>query len=368
VTNELLIDAIVRQTTVLIAQLATANGVRTPIADLAEQVFAELVRELERQGVSRKVAADMFGMALRTFRWRVQRLSESRTVADRSLWEAVHAYVGEHEVVLQSEVLRRFHRDDEELVRGVLHDLVESGLVFRTGKGAGARFRSARGSDLAHDDDAARGEATDALIAAIVYRFGPLDRAGVRRAVNVPDSVLEPSVARLVSSGQVVQLETDIGKLLRAPDLVRPIGTPAGWEAAVFDHFQALVGTICAKLRLDPDGPARGDVIGGSTYTFEVWRGHPHEHEAMGELAALRQRLSALRTKIAAANEGRPIPERRVQVVVYCGQNVIEVGDEEESGSRSPAVGGAPRSTHGRAREARWIPGSTRARRRRIHH
>jgi hypothetical protein len=54
VTTELLIDAIVRQTTVFIAQLATAGGVRTPIADVAEQVFLELVRELERQGVSQK--------------------------------------------------------------------------------------------------------------------------------------------------------------------------------------------------------------------------------------------------------------------------------------------------------------------------
>ena len=53
--------------------------------------------------------------------------------------------------------------------------------------------------------------------------------------------------------------------------------------------------------------------------------------EALGALAALRQRLSALRTKIAAANVGRPVPERRSQVIVYCGQNVIEVGDEEES-------------------------------------
>jgi hypothetical protein len=118
VTTELLIDAIVRQTTVFIAQLATAGGARTPIADVAEQVFLELVRELERQGVSRKVTADMFGMALRTFRRRIQRLSESHTVSNRSLWEAIHAFITEREVVTQSEVLRHFHRDDEELARG----------------------------------------------------------------------------------------------------------------------------------------------------------------------------------------------------------------------------------------------------------
>jgi hypothetical protein len=88
-----LIDAIVRQTTVLIAQLATSGGVRAPLAQVANQVFLELVRELERQGVSRKVSADMFGMGLRTYLRKIQRLSESSTERGRSLWEAVLDYL-----------------------------------------------------------------------------------------------------------------------------------------------------------------------------------------------------------------------------------------------------------------------------------
>jgi hypothetical protein len=331
VTNEVLIDAIVRQTTVLIAQLATANGTRTPLADVAEQVFAELVRELDRQGVSRKVAADMFGMALRTFRRRVQRLSESRTVANRSLWEAVHAHIGEHDVVFQSEVLRKFHRDDEELVRGALNDLVESGLVFRSGKGTSAQYRSARGSDLVRQDEQSQRESIDAMLAAFVYRFGPVDRAGLARAASFPESVLHAGVERLVSSGQVVELEGPDGKLLRAPDLVRPLGTSIGWEAAVFDHYQALVATVCAKLRDAAEGATKSDVIGGSTYTLEIWAGHPQETEALGELSALRERLSALREKVAQTNERIAVPERRTRVVLYFGQNVIETGDEEEA-------------------------------------
>ena len=42
-----LIDSIVRQVTVLIAQLATAGGVRAPVAHIANQVFVQLARELE---------------------------------------------------------------------------------------------------------------------------------------------------------------------------------------------------------------------------------------------------------------------------------------------------------------------------------
>lgn len=61
----LLIDAIVRQTMVLVAQLATSGGLRAPLAHVASQAFLELARELESQGVGRKVSADMFGMACR---------------------------------------------------------------------------------------------------------------------------------------------------------------------------------------------------------------------------------------------------------------------------------------------------------------
>jgi hypothetical protein len=70
-----LIDGIVRQTTVLIAQLSTAGGVRSPLAHVADQVFVSLAREIESQGVGRKVAADMFGLALRTYQKKIQRLT-----------------------------------------------------------------------------------------------------------------------------------------------------------------------------------------------------------------------------------------------------------------------------------------------------
>jgi hypothetical protein len=82
---KLLIDAIVQQTTVLIAQLSTAAGVRAPLSHVADQVFLELSRELEAQGLGRKVVADMFGMALRGYQKRVQRLTESVTFRDRTV-------------------------------------------------------------------------------------------------------------------------------------------------------------------------------------------------------------------------------------------------------------------------------------------
>ena len=44
--TQLLIDAIVQQTMVFIAQLATAGGVRAPLVHVASQVFLDLTGEL----------------------------------------------------------------------------------------------------------------------------------------------------------------------------------------------------------------------------------------------------------------------------------------------------------------------------------
>jgi hypothetical protein len=82
-----LIDGIVRQTTVLIAQLSTVSGIRAPLSRVADQVFLSLARELEAQGVGRKVAADMFGLALRSYQLKITRLAQSTSEPERTLWD-----------------------------------------------------------------------------------------------------------------------------------------------------------------------------------------------------------------------------------------------------------------------------------------
>src|SRR5688572_28004473 len=88
-SRTLLIDSIVRQTTVLIASLATTAGHRSSLAHVANQVLGNLDLELKAQGLGNKVIADMFGMALRTYHDRVARLAESQSEVGRSLWDAV---------------------------------------------------------------------------------------------------------------------------------------------------------------------------------------------------------------------------------------------------------------------------------------
>jgi hypothetical protein len=325
-TIELLIHAIVRQTTILIAQLATSRGVRAPLAHIANQVFMDLVRELERQGVSRKVSADMFGVGLRTYRRKIQRLNESSTERGRSLWEVVLEYVKAGGMVTRLDVLTRFSRDEEAQVRAVLHDLGESHLIFSSGKGSSTSYRAASDDELAVLRRRQGGEGADELLVALMYREGALTAAEIADKAQGELESIEATLMRLVAAGLIERLEHEGVCRYRASALVIPLGAPVGWEAAVFDHFKALVTTILS--RLSEERTALGDSIGGSTYTIDVWPGHPLAEEVYGTLSRFRSLLGDLRARAAELNGPGEVPEQHTRVVIYVGQSLINEGVE----------------------------------------
>lgn len=319
-TIELLIHAIVRQTTILIGQLATSGGTRAPLAQVANQVFLDLVRELERQGVSRKVSADMFGMGLRTYQRKIQRLTESSTDRGRSLWVAVLDFVASRGSVRRSDVLLHFAGDDETQVRSVLYDLCESGLITVSGTGMGVEYHATPEEKLAELRRTRRNEGLDELLWAMIYREGPLTRDALADPM-LGDAELDAALQRLIAAGRVEYVEADC--TYRASTLVVPLGSPSGWEAAVFDHFKALVNTITCRLREMRSAPHLADRIGGSTYTLEVWPGHPLEEKAYGTLSRLRSMLGELRREVEEYNATHPTPASYTRVVLYAGQCLI---------------------------------------------
>jgi hypothetical protein len=316
---QLLVDAIVRQTTVLIAQLATSRGLRAPLAHLANQVFFDLTRELEAQGVSRKVSADMFGMALRAYLKKIQRLGESSTDRGRSLWEAVYAFLRSREIVGRDAVIQRFAQDDEALVRGVLHDLCETGLVFSTA--SGRTYRAATDDELGqlgpHSPDQ-----IDDLVWAIIYNEGPITRVDLARLGGVNAAALDGALGRLVEASRV-ECAPGAPARYRARVFYVPVGAETGWEAAVFDHYHAVVKTICTKLQTQPRA-TEDDFVGGSTYALIVWEGHGLESEALSFLGRFRAELRALRARVVDYNKTHERPTRRKRVIIYGGQCVTE--------------------------------------------
>jgi hypothetical protein len=150
-TREFSIEALVRHTMIDVARLATSDGARVSLARISEQVFLELTSELERQGVTKNVVADMFGMSLRTFHRRVQQVRREHAER-RTVREAVLEFVTASEPVSAHSVQQSFLRHAGELVSGALNDLVHAGLVSRSGWGENAVYRRVARADVAGDE------------------------------------------------------------------------------------------------------------------------------------------------------------------------------------------------------------------------
>jgi hypothetical protein len=328
VNVNLLIDAIVRQTTVLIAQLATTAGARAPLAHTANRVFLDLTRELKQQGLGSKVISDMFGLTLRAYHAKVARLSESGTERGRSLWEAILGFVQDKGSVSHLDVLRRFSGDEERVVRSVLRDLVETGMLYRSGRGDFASYRAANLHDAAAQVDPT--EHVASLVWIVVYRHGPLSAEALGERLPVEKTDLGSALERLVADGRVVKQQQGDTVSYSTDGCVIPLGSMVGWEAAVFDHYQALVIALCTKLRLGRSRAAVNDWIGGSTYSAVVWEGHPLRDEVTGLLRETRARASELRTRVEAYNVNHVAPASGDEkVLFYVGQAVLGLDEQD---------------------------------------
>lgn len=126
---------------VLVAQLATAGGGRVRLGHVGDQVFMALSNELQRQGLTKKVIADMFGMSLRTYHRRVHEVRERRLELPRTVWEAVLELIRSAEPISGHAVRSQLFNYDGELVSGALNDLTKTGLVGRSGWGEHAVYR-----------------------------------------------------------------------------------------------------------------------------------------------------------------------------------------------------------------------------------
>jgi hypothetical protein len=88
---------------------------------------------------------------------------------------------------------------------------------------------------------------------------------------------------------------------------------------------------LVAKLNLGTRAASLNDVIGGSTFGFEVWQGHPHYAEVRGLLQSFRQQCRELRERVGTYNESTPAPAHRERVISYVGQNILDDLSEEHT-------------------------------------
>ena len=319
--TKLLIDAIVHQTTVLIAQLSTASGIRAPLAHVADQVFLELSREIEAQGVSRKVAADMFGLAIRTYQKKVQRLTESNAANERTLWQLVLEHLQASGSTSRRALLERFAREDTIVLGSVLNDLVSSGLVYKTGLGEATIYGMTREQDIVQTLREQRRGSLAPVLWIMIYRAGGATRAALREQISVDEADLSEALATLEAEGRVVRDGDGEAATYRAETFVVPVDSEIGWEAAVFDHFQTVVRAIGTKVRRGVARSKRGDVDGGATLCFDIHPSHPHASQVLGLLERVRKDVNALWDEVQRHNAAHPIADDdKTEVAFYFGQ------------------------------------------------
>jgi hypothetical protein len=290
---------------------------------VADQVFVELAREIEAQGVRRQVVADMFGMALRSYQKKMRRLAESETVHEKTLWEAVLDFV-EREAPTRGRVLERFQHDGEREVAAVLKDLLRSGLVCTTGTGDDAVYgitTEVMRDKLARTQDR---EAVVNLAWLKIFRHEAHTRDELVQGLGVDAAVVTAAVDELVRAGRV----RDEGGKLTSGNVALPLGSEQGWEAAIVDHFRAVTVAIATKVQAGLSGAKASDRIGGSTFTFTVTPGHPFETEVYEQLRRVRLSAQSLWDRVAAHNEEHPPdPEKSTRVSFYVGQ-AVEISEE----------------------------------------
>lgn len=321
----LLVDGIFRQTTILVAQLSTASGARSPLTRVADQVFLNLARELEAQGIARAVAADMFGLALRSYQKKIQRVSESATEQGSTLWQAIYDFIDKSSPT-RTRIAERFSRDNEREVGAVLHDLVSSGMVFVTGSGQRAVYGT---TSEALRTRLVKAEDTEALAHVIWLHVFRGDAGTVDELVNLLGldyERIETALDTLSDGGRV----TRQGDRLVAQNLVIPLGSESGTETAMLDHFRAVCKVLARKAeRL---GTRKSDEPeGGSTFSFTIYDGHPFEAEVRSLLARARQETQALWDKVAEYNKTVPLPVSATRLTYYLGQ-VADRTDTESEG------------------------------------
>jgi len=330
VNTRLLIDALVQQTTILIARLSTAAGIRAPLAHVADQVFLELSREIEAQGIGRKVAADMFGLALRTYQKKVRRITESATDRDRTLWQAVIEHLASRGSASRRDIMKAFDRDDPMAVGSVLSDLVSSGLLYRTGVGDGSVFGVTAERDLSTTLSEQQREGVLPIVWVVVFRSGGIRRQELLHRLNLPADLLDEALEILCAQGQLAREAVgDDDPRYSADTFLVPVGAEQGWEAAVLDHFQAVARAIACKVERGRTQSASDDVVGGATLSFHLHAQHPHRPAVLDQLRRVRAEVNQLWDTVQEYNELHPIPEEsREEVSFYFGQSVTLAAED----------------------------------------
>ena len=327
-----LVERMVPLVAELFATLASRDPLRMYFADIAEKTLHDIVSELGKAGLSQEAIAASLGMTIGGFRNKMRRLREAyreegdgTTESPRSLMEHVYGFIHEHgseiDPVEYRAIEEHFSGVKEDSLRGVLHFLVQYGLLSVSGRSATREYRIVprRTSDQSGHQDA--------VVA--LYRDGPLSAEDLGHRLELSPDEVAAVLQALRVDGRLGEIQGDDGVTrYRATAYHIPVDAVDGFEAALWDHFQAMCRAICRKVRLARYGAAPDDRIGGATYSYDLPADHPLVEEIGGFLRTSREKLEAWRVAAHPLLADLAPGDGQVRLTIYIGQTVEEAGDE----------------------------------------
>jgi hypothetical protein len=161
-----------------------------------------------------------------------------------------------------------------------------------------------------------------------------LTRAEIGQRFPDAPAQIDQALEELLRDGRIERGPEAAELRFFARRVVIAVGSEAGWESAVLDHFRAVCTALINKLRLGGRAAAGQALIGGTTLSFELSPNHPHEAEVKGLLTRVRGEALEVWQRVSAYNAAHPPEEDTLErVIFYAGQNYI---GPEGSGGEEP--------------------------------
>ena len=150
--------------------------------------------------------------------------------------------------------------------------------MFSKGGGDSLAYRAASDTEIGVGPASNAAAAQENLVWILIARHSPLKHSELLELSQLEPRAVDEALAQLVADGRVTRSpaaashQPRVGATDEAEytsgECVIPFGQSAGWEASVFDHYQAVVTAICAKLAAGSATAVRQEEIGGSTYSY----------------------------------------------------------------------------------------------------
>lgn len=322
-SERVLFRVLVSQSARLIARIITLTNARPNLAHLQEDFFYELSVHLQNYGVPRRVAADMFGLAMRSYLRRIKKYNDE--LSDRehqlSLWQIVYSKISESPDIQRQKLLDSFSFSHRDSVCSVLKHLCEAGLVTEHRRDGvisySARERDANELDVdevaqylwvmifVHDESSFPHEQ---LLDEAIPLFG--------------EQMVSAGLDLLIDDGCVDKLLHD-GTCSYSTVRSNP-EQPFGWLVAISIHLDSVFEAVITKLTMmQSEADLDADVRGG-TWTFKLRGDHPFKDRVSHLFDGYQKNVKELFASVHQYNESHPDHDDsdEYQVDFYMGQGV----------------------------------------------